>query len=859
MYYKLIPRRHWLKVATIVVLLAMALAAGCGPAAPSGTVASSEPLPPEPAPAQQTPQEPAEHREQDGIPPNGKEPATYPNLDANLNRMAESSKSTTNGRTAGQSADPILVTFYVEPEQVDAVRQYLEDEGIFVRNVGADYIEAHVPPDALGVVSEQPGVLRVDTVIPPRRQQSQTRAVSQGVGLHGADAWHVAGYQGVGVKVGIIDGGFEGFARLQGTELPSSVTARCYFQGPQEPSSNFADCVGEGSHGTEVAETLVDIAPNVQLYIANAYSGGDLQNAVSWMAGQGVQVVNASLGWMYDGPGDGTSPYSNSPLNIIDQAVANGITWVNAGGNEARNVWYGAPVDPDNDGWLNFKGDWEVNQLAVAEGAPIFAVMRWDDDWDRADCDLDLDLARWDETASAWVTVVRDDRPQDGGAGKVPLAWVELDRSVDADYALSILKNTCTSSPAWIQLIAWSPVIGLQYPSPSHHMGNPEESRNPGMLAVGAAHYWNTNVIASYSSRGPTVDGRTKPDITGVACGQTSISSPATMGNSQCWFPGTSQSAPHVAGLAALVQQRFPDYQPTAVTQYLRQNASDRGTTGADNVWGHGLATLPAVVATQPPTKPVVAATATAGELRVTWNAVAGAQFYTVGWVNIDEYSSMSSAGRDWLDAFHYATVPSTHTSHIVSSLQPGGGYFVIIGAGPTRFGGEAPVWSPWTNLVTTSGQHGEGFCPITGLAIPEGGYLAVGDTQTFGTKPTAWIDVTLNSATTPTSVDLGNGESYEAPRGLKLLDICVTVANGIGSDAYFEPGTHNNLSTDKGIGFVRVTDWPGLAVPDGDSRTACDAWTIPESATTAVYAIGYSKAGGVVGETLYKIDLPSN
>ena len=256
-------------------------------------------------------------------------------------------------------------------------------------------------------------------------------------------------------------------------------------------------------------------------------------------------------------------------------------------------MWYGAPVDPDNDGWLNFKGDWEVNQLAVAEGDPIFAVMRWDDDWGQADCDLDLDLTRWDETASAWVTVVRDDRPQNGGAGKVPLAWVELDRSVDAYYALSILKNTCTSAPAWIQLIAWSPVIGLQYPSPSHHMGNPEESRNPGMLAVGAAHYWNTNVIASYSSRGPTVDGRIKPDITGVACGQTSISSPATVGDSQCWFPGTSQSAPHVAGMAALVKQRFPNYRPSLVTHYLEQNAAERGSVGADNTWGYGLATLP--------------------------------------------------------------------------------------------------------------------------------------------------------------------------------------------------------------------------------------------------------------------------
>ena len=136
---------------------------------------------------------------------------------------------------------------------------------------------------------------------------------------------------------------------------------------------------------------------------------------------------------------------------------------------------------------------------------------------------------------------------------------------------------------------------------------------------------------------------------------------------------------------------------------------------------------------------------------------------------------------------------------------------------------------------------------------------LAIGNTATFGTKPVAWLDVTLNSATTPTSVDLANGKSYEAPHGLKLLDICVTVANAAGFDAYFEPGVHNNLSTDQGIGFAKVTGRRGPAIPDGYYRTACDAWAIPEFATTAVYAIGYSKIGGTAGETLYKIDLPSN
>ena len=66
----------------------------------------------------------------------------------------------------------MLVTFYVLPEHINALREYLETNGVFVRNVGDDYVEAHVPPSLLAPASEQPGVLRVDTVIPPRSTQS---------------------------------------------------------------------------------------------------------------------------------------------------------------------------------------------------------------------------------------------------------------------------------------------------------------------------------------------------------------------------------------------------------------------------------------------------------------------------------------------------------------------------------------------------------------------------------------------------------------------------------------------------------------------------------------------------------------
>ena len=536
------------------------------------------------------------------LPPVEKEPLTYPNMDSHLNRLVEETESTRRETTsdtdgADQSVEPVLVTFYVSPEHINALREYLEANGVFVRNVGDDYVEAHVPPLLLAPASEQPGVLRVDTVIPPRSTQSRDRVISQGVGLHGADAWHNAGYRGRNVKVGVIDSGFERFSQLQGNDLPNNVTARCYFDGPQTPSSRLADCEVKSNHGTAVAETVADVAPDIELYISNPHSLGDLRNAVDWMVGQGVQIINVSLGYPYDGPGDGTSPFSNSPLKTIDVAASNGIVWVNAAGNGAQRVWHGTFTDPNDTGVHHFATGDVGNVFRILEGDQVLIFMRWDDTWGQADCDLDLQLYESKLGPDGKYPLVSWDHIlQDGSAGKNPFAVVGFEGQATASqsglYFLVIRKYICTDNPAWIQLTAWIE-DDLQYYSPGHHMGNPEESRNPGMLAVGATHYWNTSTIASYSSHGPTMDGRTKPDITGIACGRTVVYPSVAVDGGQCWFPGTSQAAPHVAGLAALIRQRFPDYGPRETVSYLQQHASDRGTAGADNTWGHGLATLP--------------------------------------------------------------------------------------------------------------------------------------------------------------------------------------------------------------------------------------------------------------------------
>ena len=262
----------------------------------------------------------------------------YPNLGSHLAQLVasveagEASAEEAAEDTAIHQDESVAVTIYLSGHAAD-VAQFLEDHGGDPRNVGEDYIEAYVPVLLLGPVSQQPGVIRVREIVPPQPIQTSQLITGHGPPAHGSAVWNQAGYGGQGVKVGIIDVGFKDLTSLMGAELPARVHGRCYTD-IGVFTQNLADCeavdevtvgipecldavqrsaIRSAIHGTIVAESVIDIAPEVSLYIANPGSRADLQDAAEWMASQGVTVINHSVGWPLDGPGDGTSPNSASP------------------------------------------------------------------------------------------------------------------------------------------------------------------------------------------------------------------------------------------------------------------------------------------------------------------------------------------------------------------------------------------------------------------------------------------------------------------------------------------------------------------------------------------------------------------
>lgn len=124
-------------------------------------------------------------------------------------------------------------------------------------------------------------------------------------------------------------------------------------------------------------------------------------------------------------------------------------------------------------------------------------------------------------------------------------------------------------------------------------------------ITVGAAAEWSAPAdypyasdgpyLAAFSSRGPTVDDRIKPDV--VAPGVTIGAAQSGTVSTYTVKSGTSMATPHVAGVALLLRQLQPTWNQADVRAAIEGTALDAGPIGKDNDWGAGLLDAYAAVA----------------------------------------------------------------------------------------------------------------------------------------------------------------------------------------------------------------------------------------------------------------------
>lgn len=427
-----------------------------------------------------------------------------------------------------------------------------------------DLIQASVPLEGIEALAASPSIKYVRE---PQRPAAFT--TSEGAADIGAPAWQAAGQSGAGVKIAVLDPGFAGYDQLVASgELPDNVITASF--------RSDGDITGGGEdHGAACAEIIYDIASGAQLYLVNFGTDVELGNAVDYLIAEGVDVVSASWGFFGSFRGDGQGTIND----MVQQAQQAGILWANAAGNAAQSHWSGAWADGDGDSWNEFTAGDETNSFNIASGSRVDIFLSWNK-WPATDQDYDIYLV-WEGQPDK--AIAASDSWQAGGQPPAEEIHYTVPSGKGGNYWV-VIKKYSANGNASFKLYVLSSALEHQVAAGSLS-GQPTDS--PYAMTVGAVAA-NTTTLESFSSQGPTVDGRTKPDI--VAPDRVTT---ATYGSIGFW--GTSAAAPHAAGAAALARGIYPTYTPASLQEFLESRATDLGAAGKDNLYGSGKLDLGAV------------------------------------------------------------------------------------------------------------------------------------------------------------------------------------------------------------------------------------------------------------------------
>ena len=378
-----------------------------------------------------------------------------------------------------------------------------------------------------------------------------------------AHVWHNQNIKGQGVNVAILDPGFQKLLSAQQSgDLPSSLQIE--YSGGYHTSSH--------EHGTACAEIVHDVAPEARLHLYSHDDFLDFENSVDRAINNDIDIISYSAGFPSSW-GDG----KGIVCDVANRAYNNGILFVNIVGNQAQNTIHGYFTDSDGNGYHDF-GDFNIVNLEnVDVGDDISVYLLWDDFPSTSE---NYDLLLYRSTGlSTTASHVTSDRTVERNSR--PIASIKYSNSLSsARYHVGIKKSSAARSMRF-RLISTNHKFHSKYVTPSSSLLSPSDAE--GVVAVGAirSSRYIYGPQENYSSQGPTMDDRIKPDI----MGPTGVKTHA-YGSKD--FQGTSAAAPHVAGAAALILSANPELTVSELRNKLFEATVDMGSPGKDNIYGHG-------------------------------------------------------------------------------------------------------------------------------------------------------------------------------------------------------------------------------------------------------------------------------
>lgn len=468
--------------------------------------------------------------------------------------------------------EPLLVQ--AEPGEVRSAVEGLGASALRVQRRDGRALQVVAPPERAAAISRLDGVAAA-TPAPPSFADGEI--TTQGFNRTGASGLGALGREGEGLVIAILDRGFgRNVARFQAKgELPpdSRLETRTFDATRGLPGVNAYG--NATNHGELVAQTVYDYAPRARYLFVNYDTRLDFLAATAWLTRRRPDIVvhsNSFIDGRFDGRGREAA--------AVNAAASAGVLWFNSAGNYAQRHWTGPWTDTDGNGDHEWPREGGLTVFRAA-GQPLTYALSWQSPQGGPPTDIDLVLERL-MPGNVWQEVASSRASQTNGAVQTELILGYRPKTQNFFRLRALLVN---GPPPAGPLTLFSREIDLGLIGGGPESSQPSPGDAAGAISVGAVD-WRGDILKDYSSRGPTDDGRSKPDL--VAPTNTLVA--GLTGRRS--VGGTSNAAPNAAGAAALLlvalRRRGLDPTPAGIRSLLTSTALDLGEEGPDPLFGAG-------------------------------------------------------------------------------------------------------------------------------------------------------------------------------------------------------------------------------------------------------------------------------
>jgi subtilisin family serine protease len=522
-----------------------------------------------------------------------------------------------------QSASAGFVTVDVLSNEPETLLAQLRGLGLRNGSVFEGTVSGRLPINALSKLEGMANVRFARQSRAVRNATSQGIVVSQGDKAQASDVARARyGVSGRGVKVGVLSDSYDQYDAA--TYGPPRTTAAQDIANGDLPAAGvevIEDLTEPGSdEGRAMLQIVHDVAPDAPLAFATAFTGeAGFANNIIRLADAGSRVIVDDISYLF-------APMFQDGIvaQAVDRVTARGVTYFSSAGNRAKQS-YEAPfrksgtIIPDVGELHDFKPGAGVDGLmrfSIPAGGEMLLVFQWDEPFASVSRNgrgskSDLDMYVFDDAGNLI--------PPDPANN---VFSVSTDSNIDADPVEAVLIPNPSATainvnvlitlfagkaPDRIKWVDFGNALPLEFDTQSPTTYGHSNSR--GAAAVGAARYdrtpafgQNPPLLQSFSARGgtpilrnknggPTFEIRPKPLFVGPNCADTSfffIFTPDFDGTGFPNFCGTSASAPHAAGVAALILERYR-LNPLVVQGLMAATAINMDRPGFDFDTGFGL------------------------------------------------------------------------------------------------------------------------------------------------------------------------------------------------------------------------------------------------------------------------------